>query len=71
MKPQVSWVLISASQPSKPAGQALVSLLSWLTHAGQGYAATLGYVPLPTAIQQLATATLARVTGPGGQSLAR
>jgi phosphate transport system substrate-binding protein len=65
-----SWVLISASQPGKPAGQALVSLLSWLTHAGQSYAATLGYVPLPSAIQQLATATLARVTGPGGQSLA-
>ena len=69
MKPQFSRVLISASQPSKPAGQALVSLLSWLTHAGQGYAATLGYVPLPSAIHQLAAATLGQVTGPGGQPL--
>jgi phosphate transport system substrate-binding protein len=64
-----SWVLVSASQPSKAAGQALAELITWLTHAGQSYAATLGYVPLPAEIQQLATATLARVTGPDGQSL--
>jgi phosphate transport system substrate-binding protein len=62
-----SWVLVSARQPSKPVGQALVSLLSWLTHAGQGYAATLGYVPLPPAIRQLAATTLTHVTDPGGQ----
>ena len=64
-----SWVLISASQPSKATGQALVSLLGWLTGPGQDYAATLGYVPLPSAIKQLASATLARVTGPGGTTL--
>ena len=64
-----SWVLVSASQPSQPAGQALVALLSWLTHAGQSYAASLGYVPLPTAIQQLAATTLAHVTGPAGEPL--
>jgi phosphate transport system substrate-binding protein len=64
-----SWVLLSASQASQSAGHALVSLLSWLTGPGQAYAATLGYVPLPTAIQQLATTTLARVTGPGGEPL--
>lgn len=64
-----SWVLVSARQQSQAAGQALVSLLSWLTHEGQSHAATLGYVPLPPAIQQLATATLARVTGPAGASL--
>ena len=64
-----SWVLISARQSSQPAGQALVALMSWLTHSGQAYAAALGYVPLPPAIQQLATATLARVTGPAGTSL--
>ena len=64
-----SWVLVSARQPSQPAGQALVALLSWLTHAGQSYAASLGYVTLPTAIQQLAAATLARVTGPAGAPL--
>jgi phosphate transport system substrate-binding protein len=64
-----SWVLLSASQPSQPAGQGLVTLLGWLTGPGQAYAATLGYVPLPAAIHQLATATLARVTGPGGTPL--
>ena len=64
-----SWVLVSASQPTKTAGQALVALLGWLTGPGQSYAADLGYVILPPAVQQLATATLARVTGPGGQPL--
>jgi phosphate transport system substrate-binding protein len=61
-----SWVLIAARQPSQATGQALVSLLSWLTNAGQGYAADLGYVPLPPAVRQLAATTLAQVTGPGG-----
>ena len=65
-----SWVLVSASQPSQAAGQALVSLLGWLTGAGQSYAAALGYVPLPRDVQQLADSTLARVTGPSGQPLA-
>ena len=65
-----SWVLISARQASQPAGQALVALLSWLTHAGQSYAAQLGYVPLPPAIQQLAAATLASVTTASGGALA-
>jgi len=64
-----SWVLLSASQTSQPTGHALVSLVSWLTGPGQAYAATLGYVPLPPAIQQQAAATLARITGPGGEPL--
>ena len=61
-----SWVLLSARQPSTASGKALTALISWLTHAGQAYAAALGYVPLPPAVQQLATTTLARVTGPAG-----
>jgi phosphate transport system substrate-binding protein len=64
-----SWVLLSARQPSHATGQALTALMDWLTHAGQAYAATLGYVPLPSAIQQLARTTLARITGPGGTPL--
>jgi phosphate transport system substrate-binding protein len=64
-----SWVLISARQPSQPAGQALVGLLGWLTGPGQDHAAALGYVPLPSAIRQLATTTLNQVTGPDGQPL--
>lgn len=63
-----SSVLVSARQQSQAAGQTLISLLSWLTHDGQSYATTLGYVPRPSAIQQLATATFARVTGAAGAS---
>ena len=64
-----SWVLVSVRQPSQAAGQALAALLGWLTHAGQAYADTLGYVPLPPAIQQLATSTLQQLTGPDGTLL--
>jgi phosphate transport system substrate-binding protein len=64
-----SWVLVSASQPSQATGKALVGLLGWLTGPGQSHAAALGYVPLPPAVQQLADATLAHVTGPGSQPL--
>jgi phosphate transport system substrate-binding protein len=65
-----SWVLLSARQPSQSEGKALTALIGWLTHAGQAYAAALGYVPLPPAIGHLAAATLARAAGPAGQSLA-
>jgi phosphate transport system substrate-binding protein len=64
-----SWVLISARQSGQATGEALVSLLSWLTQAGQSYAAELGYVPLPPTVQRLATAMLARVTDDAGTSL--
>jgi phosphate transport system substrate-binding protein len=64
-----SWVLIAARQSSQPTGQALVSLLSWLTNAGQAYAADLGYVPLPAAVRQLAAITLGQVSGPDGAPL--
>jgi phosphate transport system substrate-binding protein len=64
-----SWVLVSAGQSSQATGKALVGLLGWLTGPGQSYAAALGYVPLPSAVQQLSAATLAQVTGPGSQPL--
>jgi len=64
-----SWVLLSARQASQAQGKALTALIGWLTHTGQTYAAALGYVPLPAAVQQLADATLAQVTGPGSQPL--
>ncbi len=66
-----SWVLVSARQPGQATGKALTALLRWLTSSGQADAATLGYVPLPPAIQQLARTTLARVTGPSGQPVTR
>jgi phosphate transport system substrate-binding protein len=64
-----SWVLLSVRQPSPATGQALTALLDWLTHTGQAYAATLGFVPLPPAIQQLARTTLQHLTGPDGKPL--
>ncbi len=42
-------------------------MLDWLTHNGQAYAAANLYVPLPPAVQQLATTMLQQVTGPGGE----
>ena len=64
-----SWALVYTHQPSQTKGQALVNLLEWLTHTGQGYAAATSYVPLPARIQQLAHTMLGQVTGPGGTHL--
>jgi phosphate transport system substrate-binding protein len=64
-----SWALIYTRQPSQATGQALVTMLDWLTHDGQAYAGANLYVSLPPAVQQLATTALARVTGPAGQPL--
>jgi phosphate transport system substrate-binding protein len=59
-----SWALVYTHQTSQATGQALVSMLDWLTHSGQAYAAATSYVPLPPQIQQLARTTLQRITGP-------
>jgi phosphate transport system substrate-binding protein len=64
-----SWALVYTHQPSQPTGQALVTMLDWLTHDGQAYAAANGYVPLPPQIQQLAQTMLQQVTGPTGTQL--
>ena len=61
-----SWALIYTHQPSQATGQALVSMLNWLTHDGQAYAAANLYVPLPAQVQQLALTMLQQVTGPKG-----
>ncbi len=63
-----SWALVYQLQKSATAGQTLVDVLDWLTHAGQAQAATLDYVPLPANIQQLARTTLLQVTGPDGKT---
>jgi phosphate transport system substrate-binding protein len=65
-----SWALLYTRQADQATGQALVTMLDWLTHDGQAYAAANLYVPLPAQARQLAAAALARVTGPGGQPLA-
>ena len=64
-----SWALLYTHQTSQATGQALVNLLNWLTHNGQTNAATLGYVPLPPRIQQLAHTMLQQITGPSGTHL--
>ncbi len=64
-----SWALVYTHQRSQSTGQALVTLLNWLTHQGQAYAAATLYVPLPPRIQQLARNMLQQVTGPDGAHL--
>jgi len=41
-------------QQNQATGQALVTMLDWLTHDGQAYAAVNLYVPLPAQVRQLA-----------------
>ena len=64
-----SWALIYTRQPSQATGQALVTMLDWLTHDGQAYAAANLYVPLPSQVRQLALTMLQQVTGPTGTHL--
>ena len=64
-----SWALVYTHQPSQATGQKLVSMLDWLTHPGQAYAAANGYVPLPSQIRALAHTMLQQITGPGGTHL--
>jgi phosphate transport system substrate-binding protein len=64
-----SWALVYARQHNQATGQALVTMLDWLTHDGQASAAANGYVPLPAQIQQLARTTLRHITGPTGMPL--
>jgi phosphate transport system substrate-binding protein len=64
-----SWILVYQHQRSAAVANSLASLVGWLTHAGQGYANDLGYVPLPKSARSLATATLSKMTGPSGHPI--
>jgi phosphate transport system substrate-binding protein len=64
-----SWALVYTRQKTQATGQALVTMLDWLTHDGQASAAANGYVPLPAQIQQLARTMLQQITGPTGTHL--
>ncbi len=64
-----SWALIYTHQQNQATGQALVTMLDWLTHNGQAYAAANLYVPLPAQVRQLALTMLQQVTGPSGAHL--
>ena len=62
-----SWALIYTHQPNQATGQALVTMLNWLTHDGQAYAAANSYVPLPSQVRQLARTMLQQLAGPDGK----
>ena len=64
-----SWALVYTRQPDQASGQALVTMLDWLTHDGQAYAAANLHVPLPAQVQQLASAMFQKVTGSTGTRL--
>ena len=64
-----SWALVYTRQHNQATGQALVTMLDWLTHDVQASAAANGYVPLPAQIQQLARTMLQQITGPTGAHL--
>jgi hypothetical protein len=42
--------LLAFEKTAKPAGDELVKLMSWALDHGQGFAAPLGYAPLPKAL---------------------
>jgi phosphate transport system substrate-binding protein len=64
-----SWALVYARQPAQATGQRLVSMLDWLTHDGQAFAAANGYVPLLPQIQQRARTMLQQVLSSDGKPL--
>ena len=64
-----SWALVYARQTSQATGRALVSLLQWLTHPGQKYAAATSYVPLPQQIRNLASTAIRKIAGLRGALL--
>lgn len=62
-----SWMLVYQKQTSAANGLALSQLAQWLTHTGQQLGKPLYYVPLPAAIQAVATNTLKKMVGPDGK----
>jgi phosphate transport system substrate-binding protein len=64
-----SWLAFYKKQTNAAIGTALVDLFEWMTHAGQKYAGSLKYVPLPAAVQQTAQNSLEQIVGPNGQPL--
>jgi phosphate transport system substrate-binding protein len=60
-----TYVLIYVDQKDATKGQALVAWLQWALTDGQAMEASLGYAPLPQAVQQKALAELHQVTSGG------
>jgi phosphate ABC transporter phosphate-binding protein len=66
-----SWAIFLQKQTNATVGAGVVKVLDWTTHTGGGQdsASSLGYVPLPPAVQNQNRTTLLTVTGPSGQTL--
>ncbi len=58
-----SWVLVYAVQPNANDAALLKAYIGYLLGAGQKLLPTLGYAPLPTAIDTAAVAQLSQITG--------
>ena len=58
-----SWVLVYAVQPNANDAAMLKAYIGYLLGAGQKLLPTLGYAPLPTAIDSAAVAQLSQITG--------
>jgi len=66
-----SWAILLQKQTSATIGAQVVKVLDWTTHTGggQALAASLGYVVLPSDIQNSDRTALLTVTGPTGAAL--
>jgi len=58
-----SWVLVYAVQPNANDAAMLKAYIGYLIGPGQQLLGGLGYAPLPTQIDQMATAQLTQITG--------
>ena len=64
-----SWVILRTSYSDPAKGKAVVYLFKWLVSEGQSEGSTLQYSPLPSAVQQLAVASLKTIKAGGSAVL--
>jgi len=64
-----SWVILRTSYSDPAKGKAVVYLFKWLVSEGQSEGSTLQYSPLPSAVQQLAIASLKTIKAGGSAVL--
>jgi phosphate transport system substrate-binding protein len=57
-----SWVLVYATQPNANDAAMLKAYLGYLLGSGQQLLGNLGYAPLPSSLDQMATAQLSKIT---------
>lgn len=64
-----SWIIVYQKQSNQNNGIALGKMLDWMATAGQSDANAIGYVALPSNIQQLAINTIMKMENSSGQPL--